>query len=79
MNPTRPTCSHPAAEMQTPVEIGKANILDQRRRIEGQQDLIARLERDGSPDLVADPARILSQMERALAQMEAHQAQAAAK
>ena len=29
---TRLTCSHPAAVTQTPVEIGRANILDQRRR-----------------------------------------------
>jgi hypothetical protein len=69
---TRPTCSLPAPETQRPVEIGRANILDQRRRIEGQQDLIARLERDGSPDLVAEPIRILGQMEQALTQMEAH-------
>jgi hypothetical protein len=41
---------NPAAEAQTPVEIGKTNILDQRRRIERQRELIARLERDGSLD-----------------------------
>ena len=32
------------AEAQTSVEIGKTNILDQRRRIERQRGLIARLE-----------------------------------
>jgi hypothetical protein len=42
---TRPTCSLPAPETQRPVEIGRANILEERRRIEGQQNLIARLER----------------------------------
>jgi hypothetical protein len=72
---TRATCSHPAAETQRPVEIGSANILDQRRRIEGQRALITRLERDGSPDL-ADSIRVLGQMEQALTQMEAHHAAA---
>jgi hypothetical protein len=60
----------PAAKAQTPVEIGRANILDQRRRVERQRDLIAKLERHGSHD--ADPVRILGQMEQALTQMEAH-------
>ena len=67
---------NPSAEGQTPVEIGKTNILDQRRCIERQRELIARLERDGSPDLVADAVRILGEMEQALAQMEAHHAAA---
>jgi hypothetical protein len=71
---TRAACSHPAAETQTLVEIGRTNILDQRRRIEAQRDLIARLERDGSRDLVADPVRLLGQMEQALTQMGAHYA-----
>jgi hypothetical protein len=66
----------PTAEAQTPVEIGKTNILDQRRRIDRQRELIAGLERDGSPDLVADAVRILGEMEQALAQMEAHHAAA---
>ena len=65
-----------AAEAQTPVEIGKTNILDQRRRIERQRGLIARLESDGSPDSVAEAVRILGEMEQALAQMEAHHAAA---
>src|ERR1700739_530671 len=60
------------ADAQTPVEIGKTNILDQRRRIECQRELIARLEHDGSPDLVADAVRILGEMEHALAGREAH-------
>jgi len=68
---TRPTCFS-SAEMQTPIEIGRANILNQRRRIEGQRDLIARFERDRTPDLVADPVRVLGQMEQALTQIEAH-------
>ncbi len=54
------------------VEVGKKQILDQRLRIERQRDLIARHERDGYPDLVVDAVRLLSEMERALARMEAH-------
>ena len=65
---------NPTADAQTPVDIGKTNILDQRRRIERQRELIARLERDGSPD--ADAVRILGEMEQALARMEAHHAAA---
>ena len=53
-----------AAEAQTPIEIGKTNILDQRRRIERQRGLIARLESDGSPDSVAEAVRILGEMEQ---------------
>jgi hypothetical protein len=68
-----------AAEAETLVEIGKANILDQRRRIERQRELIARLERDGSPDLVADAVRILGEMEQGLAAMEAHHTAAQAR
>ena len=64
------------AEAHTPVEIGKTNIRDQRRRIELQRELIARLERDCSPDLLADAVRILGEMEQAHAQMEAHHAAA---
>ena len=66
---------NPTAETQTPVEIGKTNILDQRRRIERQRGLIARLESDGSPD-GAEAVRILGEMEQALARMEAHHAAA---
>jgi hypothetical protein len=65
---------NPAKETQTPVEIGKTNILDQRRRIERQRELIARS--DGSSDLVADAVRILGEMEQGLAQMEVHHAAA---
>ena len=64
------------AEAHTPVEIGKTNILDQRRRIERQRGLIARLESDGSPNSVAEAVRILGEMEQAPAQMEAHHAAA---
>jgi hypothetical protein len=48
------------------VEIGKKNILDQRLRIQRQRALVARLERDGSLDLVADAVRILGEMEHSL-------------
>ena len=47
------------------VEIGKRHILDQRLRIERQRELIERLERDGSPDLVANAVRLLAEMEQA--------------
>jgi hypothetical protein len=50
--------------------------MDELSRIERQHRLIARHERDGNPDLVADAARILSEMERALARMKAHYAKA---
>ena len=66
----------PGAEVETPVEIGKTNILDQLRRIEHQRELIAKLE-CGSLDLVADPVRVLGEMEQALARMEAHHARRA--
>jgi hypothetical protein len=58
------------------VEVGKKQILDQRLRIDRQRHLIARHERDGHPDLAADAVRMLGQMERALAEMEAHYARA---
>jgi hypothetical protein len=51
-------------------------IFDQRLRIERQHELIARHERDGYPDLVADAVRTLGEMDRALARMEAHYAKA---
>ena len=50
--------------------------LPQRTVLGFQRELVARLERDGSPDLVADAVRILGEMEQALAQMEAHHAAA---
>ena len=52
----------------------KRRSVDQRRRIERQRELVARLERDGSPDLVADAVRILGEMEQAFARMEAYHA-----
>ena len=68
--------SDAAAAAKKTVEIGKRQILDQRLRIERQLHLIARHERDGYPDLVADAVRMLGEMERALARMEAHYAKA---
>jgi hypothetical protein len=65
-----------AAAAKKTVEIGKKQILDQRLRIERQRHLIARHERDGYPDLVADAVRMLDEMERALARMQAHYAKA---
>jgi hypothetical protein len=68
--------SDTAAAAKKTVEVGKKQILDQRLRIERQHELIARHERDGCPDLVADAVRILGEMNRALARMEAHYARA---
>jgi hypothetical protein len=52
------------------VEVGKKHILDQRLRIERQRELIVRLERDGSPDLVANAIRLLAEMEQACGRIE---------
>ena len=68
--------SETAIAAKRTVEVGKKQILDQRLRIERQLHLIARHERDGYPDLVADAVRILSEMELALARMEARYAKA---
>ena len=64
--------SDTAVAAKKTVEVGKKQILDQRLRIERQHKLIARHERDGYPDLVADAVRTLGEMDRALARMEAH-------
>jgi len=52
------------------VEIGKKHILDQQLRIGRQRELMAKLERDGHSDVVADARRALSEMEQMLVQME---------
>ena len=66
--------SSTAEAAKNTVEIGKRHILDQRLRIERQRELIARLERDGSPDLVANAVRLLAEMEQACGRMEAEYA-----
>jgi hypothetical protein len=68
--------SDTAVAAKKTVEVGKKQILDQCLRIERQLRLIARHERDGYPDLVADAIRILAEMERALARMRAHHVKA---
>jgi hypothetical protein len=68
--------SETALAAKKTVEVGKKQILDQCFQIERQLYLIARHERDGYPDLVTDAVRILGEMERALARMEAHYANA---
>ena len=68
--------SHIALAAKKTAQVGKKQILDQRLRIERQRELIARHERDGYPDLVADAVRMLAEMERALARMRAHHAKA---
>jgi hypothetical protein len=68
--------SDTAVAAKKTVEMGKKQILDQCLRVERQLRLIARHERDGNPDLVADAVRMLAEMERALARMRAHYAKA---
>jgi hypothetical protein len=58
------------------VEIGKKHILDQQLRIARQRELMAKLERDGHPDVVADARRALTEMEQMLVQMEVDYAEA---
>jgi hypothetical protein len=61
----------PAETAKNTVEIGKKHIATQCQRIERQDALIKRLERDGHIDLVAKAVRHLAQMKEMLAQMEA--------
>jgi hypothetical protein len=52
------------------VEIGKKHILNQQFRIVRQRELVAKLERNRHPDVVADARRALTEMEQMLVQME---------
>jgi hypothetical protein len=61
----------PAEAAKKTVEIGKKHILDQQLRIVRQRGLIGMLEQDGHPETAADARRLLAEMERLLAQMEA--------
>ena len=56
--------------------VGKGHIIDQCLRIERQRELIVRLERDGHVELVLEAVRLLTEMEKALAQMDADYAAA---
>jgi hypothetical protein len=69
----------PAEAAKNTVEISKRHVLDQQVRIARQQELIAKLERDGHADIVADGRRLLAEMEQSLATMQAHYAQAHAR
>jgi hypothetical protein len=60
----------PAEAAKNLVEISQKHIAEQCQRIERQHELIARLERDGQPDLVAEAVRHLGEMKKMLAQME---------
>jgi hypothetical protein len=60
----------PAEAAKNTVEISKKHILDQHFRIARQRELVARLERGGHPDVVADARRALTEMEQMLVQME---------
>jgi hypothetical protein len=61
---------------KTSSKLERAGVFDgmvspQRERIERQRRLVARLERDGLANLSIEAVRLLGEMERALAQMEA--------
>ena len=66
----------PAEAAKNTVEIAKRHIPDQQLRIARQRDLIAELERDGHPDVVAKARQMLGELEEMLAQMEADYAAA---
>jgi hypothetical protein len=57
-------------------EIGKKHILDQQFRVVRQREMVANLERNGHPDVVADARRALTEMEQMLIQMEVDYAEA---
>jgi len=59
------------AEAKTALPVGKKQILDQQLRIGHHRDLMAKFERDGHLDLLAQARRQLVEMEQTLAQMEA--------
>jgi hypothetical protein len=60
-----------AEAAKTALPVGKKQILDQQLRIDRQRELMAKLERDGSPDVLAQKRRQLVEMEQMLVQMEA--------
>jgi hypothetical protein len=66
----------PAEAAKNTVEISKRYVLDQQLRITRQRELVAKLERDGHPDVVADARRALTEMEQLLIEMEVHYASA---
>ena len=63
--------AEPSRSRKNTVELGKRHITTQRLRIERQRKLIAELKRDAHPDCAVKAVRILGDMERMLAQMEA--------
>ena len=60
----------PAEAAKNSIMIGRKHIIDQQLRIARQRELMAKLERDGHPDVVADARRALTEMEQMLVQME---------
>jgi hypothetical protein len=61
----------PSQAANTALPVGKKQILDQQLRIGRHLELMAKLERDGHLDLLAQARRHLVEMEQTLAQMEA--------
>jgi hypothetical protein len=64
----------PAETAETTFKTTKTYILDQRLRIDRQRELIAKLERDGDAQSLADARWRLTMMEKTLARMEAEAA-----
>ncbi len=67
---------NPAEAAKHTVEMGKKHVLDQQQRIARQNELIAKLERGGHRDSIAEALRLLTEMQETLAEMEAHLAAA---
>jgi hypothetical protein len=68
-----------AETAENPVRTGKKHILDQQLRMERHKELIAKLERDGRSDALADARWRLKMMEQTLARMEAEYASGSGK
>ncbi len=58
------------------METGKKDIAQQRLRVARWRELLAKLEHDERPDVLADARQLLITMERSLTQMEVEQAEA---
>jgi hypothetical protein len=61
----------PTEAVKNTVDIGKKHILDQQLRIGRHRELMAKVEREGHLDVLAQLRRQLVEMEQTLAQMEA--------
>ena len=64
---------NPAEAAKHTVEIGKKHVLHQQQRIARHNELIAKLEREGHRDLIAEALRLLTEMKQTLAHQAAAQ------